>query len=305
MVPPIESFVLSWNSIVLVFAFVTLSAAFGLLVDWQLARLSRWLEKGGHLHEKHEMAGHFIGVVGVIYAVLVAFIVVTAWQTNDHAKDLTMQEQHEIDDLFHLDAAFHNSDGDGIRLMLANYAAVMSDEWKEMKRGDQLCLDTAETCPASSSKPSQEANRMAHCIREATFDLVPETRQQQVVYEEGIPLVQSFSEHREERRRRYQERALQGALWFSFFLGATILVFMTYFVEGQSRVLHAIRTSGFFAMIGMVVALAFIFDRPFVGASQISGSEWDVMQTHFAQDLPAPTTSERIAAEGAFANCKE
>jgi hypothetical protein len=50
--------------------------------------------------------------VGVIYAVLVAFVVVTAWQTNDHAKDLTMQEQHEVDDMFHLYAAFHNSDGD-------------------------------------------------------------------------------------------------------------------------------------------------------------------------------------------------
>jgi hypothetical protein len=54
------------------------------------------------------------------------------------------------------------------------------------------------------------------------------------------------------------------------------------FVEGQSRVLHAIRTSGFFAMIGMLVALAFIFDHPFVGASQISGG-----------------------AEDTFANCKE
>jgi hypothetical protein len=125
------------------------------------------------------------------------------------------------------------------------------------------------------------------------------------VYEEGIRLVQSFSENREERRRRYQERALQGALWFSFILGATILVFMTYFVEGQSRVLHGIRTSGFFAMIGMLVALAFIFDRPFVGASQVSGGEWNVLQTHFAQDLRAPTTSDRIAAEDVFANCKE
>ena len=306
MVPPVESFFLSWNPIALVFAFVILSAALGLLVDWLLARLSRWLEKGGHLREQHhEIAGHFIGVVGVIYAVLVAFVVVTAWQTNDHAKDLTMQEQHEVDDLFHLDAAFHNLDGDRIRLMLANYSEVMSDEWQEMKRGDQLCLDTSATCPPSSSKPSQQTNRLAHCIREATFDLVPQTRQQQVVYEEGIRLVQSFSENREERRRRYQERALQGALWFSFILGATILVFMTYFVEGQSRVLHGIRTSGFFAMIGMLVALAFIFDRPFVGASQVSGGEWNVLQTHFAQDLRAPTTSDRIAAEDVFANCKE
>lgn len=306
MIPPIESFLLSWNSIVLVFAFVLFSAALGLLVDWQLAKLSRWFEKHGHLREKHhEIAGHFIGVVGVIYAVLVAFVVVTAWQTNDHAKDLTMQEQHDVDDLFHLDDAFHNAAGDTIRLMLADYASVMTEEWKEMKRGDRLCLDTPESCPPYSSKPSQEANRLAHCIRKATFDLVPATSQQQVVYEEGIRLVQHLSESREERRRRYQERALQGSLWFSFFLGAVILVFMTYFVEGQSRVLHAIRTSGFFAMIGMLLALAFIFDRPFVGADQISGSEWSVMRTHFAQDMPVLTAGERLTPESVLAACRE
>jgi hypothetical protein len=290
----------------LVLAFVTLSAALGLVVDSQLARLSRWLEKGGHLREKHhEIGGHFIGVVGVIYAVLVAFVVVTAWQANDHDKDLTMQEQHTVDDLFHLDYAFHNPEGRGIRLMLLGYANVMSEEWKEMRSGDQLCSDTTESCPPSSSKPSQAANRLAHCIREATFDLVPKTTQQQVVYEQGIQLVQRFSESREERRRRYQERALQGALWFSFFLGAVIFVLMTYFVEGQSRVLHAIRTSGFFAMIGMLVALAFIFDRPFVGASQISGDDWSTLQAHFAQDIPALTSAERLRADQGLVTCKE
>jgi hypothetical protein len=306
VIPRFESFLLSWNAIVLVLAFVLLSAALGLVVDSQLTRLSRWLEKGGHLREKHhEIAGHFIGVVGVIYAVLVAFVVVTAWQSNDHDKDLTMQEQHTVDDLFHLDYAFHNSEGRGIRVMLLGYATVMSEEWKEMKRGDQLCLDTTASCPWFSTKPSQTANRLAHCVREATFDLSPKTSQQQVVYEEGIQLVQRLSESREERRRRYQERALQGALWFSFFLGAVIFVLMTYFVEGQSRVLHATRTSGFFAMIGMLVALAFIFDRPFVGASQISGSEWTTLQAHFKQDMPPLTAAEKTAAEQGLVTCKE
>ncbi len=306
MIPRFESFLLSWNAIVLVFAFVTLSAALGLAVDSQLARLSRWLEKSGHLREKHhEIAGHFIGVVGVIYAVLVAFVVVTAWQANDHDKDLAMQEQHTVDDLFHLDYAFHNSEGHGIRVMLAGYTNVMSEEWNEMRRGDQLCLDTTESCPSSSSKPSQAANRLAHCIRDATFDLIPTISQQQVVYEQGIQLVQRFSESREERRRRYQERALQGALWFAFFLGAVIFVLMTYFVEGQSRVLHAIRTSGFFAMIGMLVALAFIFDRPFVGANQVPGGEWRVLHAHFIQDMPPLTAADQVVAGEGLATCKE
>jgi hypothetical protein len=49
VIPRFESFFLSWNAIVLVLAFVMLSAALGLIVDAQLATLSRWLENGGHL----------------------------------------------------------------------------------------------------------------------------------------------------------------------------------------------------------------------------------------------------------------
>ena len=135
--------------------------------------------------------------------------------------------------------------------------------------------------------------------------MIPTISQQQVVYEQGIQLVQRFSESREERRRRYQERALQGALWFAFFLGAVIFVLMTYFVEGQSRVLHAIRTSGFFAMIGMLVALAFIFDRPFVGANQVPGGEWRVLHAHFIQDMPPLTVADQVVAGEGLASCKE
>jgi cadmium resistance protein CadD (predicted permease) len=306
MVPRIESFVLSWNSLLLVVVFVTLSALAGLLVDKGLSKLSAWLESRGRLREKHhEIAGHFIGVVGVIYAVLVAFVVVTAWQATDHAKGLTMQEQHDVDDLFHLVAAYHNSKGESIRLMLDSYAKATSDEWDEMKSGEQLCLDTPETCPQSSSAPSRRANRLAHCIREATFDLNPASQQQQVVYEEGIRLVQSLSESREERRHRYQERSLQGILWLSFLLGAVILVLMTYFVEGQSRLLQRTRTTGFFAMIGMVMALAFIFDRPFVGAMQTNGDAWKVMQIHFHDDMRGLTTRETMTANGILASCRD
>jgi hypothetical protein len=58
-------------------------------------------------------------------------------------------------------------------------------------------------------------------------------------------------------------------------------------------------------MIGMLVALAFIFDRPFVGGSQISGGEWSVLQAHFVRDMPPLTAGDQIVAGEGLATCKD
>ena len=68
----------------------------------------------------HEIEGHFLGVVGVIYAVLVAFVVVTAWQARDDAEAIALQEQHAIDEVFHMYEGYGGSSAPPILAMLRN-----------------------------------------------------------------------------------------------------------------------------------------------------------------------------------------
>jgi hypothetical protein len=284
---------INWGPRLLLTAWISIGAALGIIfhiVFWILARL---LPRDPGLNPSHEIAFHFIGVVGVIYAVLVAFVVVTGWQSRDYAENLVIKEQHNIDDLFHLESAYPSHEARLVRFMLRDYATDTLAEWTQMRHGKDLCVDIADSsisCLGAEGAISKRANMLAHCIIDLTVRL-PMTRHEQamrqepVIYQEIVRLTQSFSENREERRARYRARMVQPMLWWSFLLGALILLSMTYAVPGQYWVSQLIRTTALFAMIGMMVALAVAFDRPFEGHTQISGSTWGELVVHFDRDL--------------------
>lgn len=283
----IENNTLSWPSPLLLVVCMAGGIAIGLIVHFTFYPIGKWLSSHEHLTEHHEIANHFIGVVGVIYAVLVGFIVVTAWQAHHRAQDLTMQEQRDVKDLFQLSGAYPaNRETESVRKMLHDYAHEMSVEWRQMAKGVVICGDCASSgrdCGANTS--AQPADQLNHCIRERTFGLKPVTPQEEVIYREGIDLTRSFSESREQIRYRYKQRTLQSIIWWSFLLGALILAFMTYLVPGQNRRSQLFRTAAFFGVIGMMVALALVFDHPFVGKVQVDGSQWGRMETTFASAL--------------------
>jgi hypothetical protein len=298
----LELFVMRMEPRYTLLTFIVLGIIVGLVLHFALIPATVELEKRGLLGKYHELASHTVGVVGVIYAVLVAFVVVTAWQARDHAESLTLQEQHNVDDLFHLDAAYPNEETQRIRIMLKYYTMYTQGEWNQMQQEHELCLDTSASsaaCIRPEGAPSRHANILAHCIREHTFALRPTTPQEQVIYQEGIGIVQKFSEARDERRLRYQERTLQPILWLSFILGGLVLVGMTYLIAEQDPKSLAVRTSALFAMIGMMVALGLVFDRPFAGQMQVSGSTWKAMLTHFNHDL----LEQRIRDQGYPSEC--
>jgi len=235
-----------------------------------------------------ELAGHFVGVVGVIYAVLVAFVVVTAWQSRDHAQDITLQEQSNVNDLFHLYEAYHNSDALAVRFMLRDYSIFTWSEWTQMKSGQDLCPIESESnlaCSLTQGAVSRRTNDLAHCIRMVAASLQPSTYQEQVLYQEGLRIIQNLARDRGERRLRYRERTLKPILWLAFLLGALILVAMTYWVPEQESIGQLVRTTALFAMVGLMLALAFVFDRPFSGVLQIRGDAWTVIAQHFDHDL--------------------
>ncbi|MBV9719259.1 MAG: hypothetical protein JOZ77_08060 [Candidatus Eremiobacteraeota bacterium] len=251
---------------------------------------------GGH---SHEIAPHFFAVVGVIYAVLVAFVVVTAWQVRARAEELMIGEQHSVDYLFHLNGSLDVPNARQLQFLLRDYAVYTSAEWGQMQLGEPICRDISEsdtTCFGAEGAVSRRANILAHCITELSLKLPAEhfyqnvapklaEQQQDVLYRQSLRLLQGILENRAERRLRYSERTLQPILWTAFLLGALLLAGMTYFVRGQSFGGQLLRTCALFGMVGMMTAIAVVFDRPFAGTTHVEGIAWAQMVTHFNEDL--------------------
>lgn len=271
----------------MLFAYLIMGVVVGVLLHQGLAPLSRWLPAHRREEQHDELAGHFMGVVAVIYAVLVAFVVVTAWQGRADAISIATQEQHDVDDLFHLLEAHNTPKANAAMLMLRYYAMYTQGEWYQMRIEEPICTDPTESTEECVSPPgavSSRANELAECVRQYVFGLQA-SYQGRPNADESVKMAEAFSEDRAERRLRYQDRTLQPVLWLSFVLGAFILVGMTYFVKGQGHRAQLVRTTALFGMMGMMISLGIIFDRPFVGNMQVTPDAWKYLVSYFDADL--------------------
>jgi hypothetical protein len=269
------------------------------------------------INHSPDIASHFFAVVGVIYAVLVGFLVATAWQARAEAVDLTIAEQHNVDYLFHLNEAYPSKDARIIRYLLRDYAVDTFAEWAQMAREESLCRDVSESdiyCFDSVGAVSKRANLLAHCIGDLTMRLLSspldaDTKkteqspwQYRALYQEDLTALEGISETRQERRARYKERMLQPILWSAFLLGALFLSGVSYFVSGQKARDQLVRPCALFGMMGIMTAIALVSDRPLAGTTQVDGSGWTRLIRHFNHDLSDP--KQKVVPPGYFQeNC--
>ena len=90
------------------------------------------------LARHNDVAGPLLGAVGVIYAVLLAFVVVIAWQAFNTAEATAQQEVSAASDLYRLTKTYKGPEATELRAELQHYAELMkADEWPAMRTGGE------------------------------------------------------------------------------------------------------------------------------------------------------------------------
>src|SRR5215213_8726426 len=90
------------------------------------------------VHEtQHEVGGFIIGVMGAIYAVLLAFVVVAVWDDFSDAKLVVESEANHLNDLSRMAQGFSPATRQVVLDGLKAYArSAVDDEWETMSRGE-------------------------------------------------------------------------------------------------------------------------------------------------------------------------
>src|SRR2546422_5000637 len=89
------------------------------------------------LQQNHEVAAIIFNAFGLLYAVVVAFVVFVTWSGFDDATKNLQMEANEADEIFHITKAFPDAANKIIRQGLIDYiASVYNDELKRMSQGD-------------------------------------------------------------------------------------------------------------------------------------------------------------------------
>ena len=206
------------------------------------------------LREEHnDVAGFIYAVLGVAYAVLLAFVVIAVWQDYKIAQTNVESEANELAGVYFLASQLPDPERTRVQDLARTYArVVVEEEWPMMEQG--------QTSPRADS-----------LVRELRLELLefdPRNEGEQVLYERGLTQVHDVADARRLRLLQVRE-GIPDLLWVVLVGGGVITVCFTYLFGLKSNVAHALMVAALTLVIcGILFTIAEI-DYPFSGAVEI------------------------------------
>jgi hypothetical protein len=202
----------------------------------------------------NEVAGFKFATLGVIYAVLLAFVVIAVWERYENAETAVEREGDAVLDLYVLSRGLGEEQGDEIRELLRHYLAlVIGHEWAAMahRRAD----------PAAARAFGE--------VTRAVVRLQPKTLRDQALYVHALGLLGTVGDSRRQRLAA-AKGALPGVMWLVLAIGAAMTVGYTTFFGAQNAVAQALMTAALSLMVMVVFFLAVLLNYPFTGDVRIA-----------------------------------
>src|SRR5665213_4392021 len=119
----------------LLLIFILGSAAIGITLHLSFRRLPLLKGLRSHLDDRNELVGYAFNASGVIYAVVLAFVVVTGWSQSDQTSETSVQEQSYLSDLFETVDGYPPRLAEIVNQMkrqMRLYSYSIIGEWNEM-----------------------------------------------------------------------------------------------------------------------------------------------------------------------------
>lgn len=222
------------------------------------------------LSANNEVAGFKFAVVGVLYAVLLAFAVVVVWQSFSEAEDDATTEAGAAATLYRLSEGY-GDDGRELRTDLDAYvASAIHDDWPAMARGGgshttTLALD--ELSRGVLGLPAADA------------------RQGALLYE----ILYQVDRMTQARRARLDASAgfVPWVIWMVLYLGGLLTVGFTHFFGTRSVFAQMTMTGILTSLIGVTLVIVVAIDSPFAGAVEIPPDSLLAVQSAAAR-MPLP-----------------
>lgn len=208
--------------------------------------------------EHNEVAGFIVAVVGVLYAVLLAFMTVVVWEHFSQAEERAAEEVNAATDIWRF--AAHIDAPDRVRIVthLRGYAdAVAYDEWPKMRHGESSAI----------------AQRfIVHVLADAA-DLHVATMRDANLQNRLLDRVQVMADLR--RHRISDNRSgVPAVLWAALVLGACVVFGFIYLFGLPNFRVQLMMTAAAAMLIGISFSVVIALDYPFRGDVSVSPERW-------------------------------
>jgi hypothetical protein len=214
-----------------------------------------------YLKENHEVGGFFFNAFGLLYAVLIAFVVYVTWTEFDTSiRDIELEANQTY--LLYFNAGeFPEPSKTEIRNAVKDYITiVVNDEWKKLPAGD---FDIKAT----------------HAITKL-FDLYSKVDKQfsasSEFYDESITRLNDLSELRRLRILASTSH-VPAVVWIILIFGGIVSIAFTYFFGMKNAPVHYTLVAILCSINALLLFLIYDLDHPFTGSDKITTHAFEVV----------------------------
>lgn len=223
------------------------------------------------------------GVVGVLYAVLAAFVVVVIWQSYSAAGTQVQTEAATVDNLFRESAELPQPLRNSVRNHLLTYTNdVATKEWLTMAKGD----------------PDLQTTNVYNGLWSLYTNYQPRTVEQQLWYQTTLANLAELDQARRSRINLSRSK-VNILLWILLIAGGFLTLGFTFFLWTPVARRQGFVIAALGSLIGFVLFLADSLQLPFTGGVRISPTAFTELYDQYRHLM---TPEQAIVQTPAYAN---
>ncbi len=201
--------------------------------------------------EHNDLAGFILAVIGVIYAVLLAFVTIGVWERFQQAESRSYEEAGSLA-LVYRDADSFPQRRE-LRAAVRTYTeAVVADEWSKMRRGQQ----------------SEVADIQLEKVDRIVRGLRITSQSEQDVHNQMLAAMNTALSDRDVRLSE-DATGINGIMWAVLIAGAVVTVGFTYLFGFRRNIMQQLMTGSLGLLIGLVLFLTVALNYPYRGGISV------------------------------------
>jgi hypothetical protein len=217
-----------------------------------------------------DVAGYVYAVIGVIYAVILAQVVIAAWQEYRDARVVADAEANAVLNLARLAQVWPDEDRERVEDALSTYAQHVVDvEWPNMAHNQfDESLHTA----------------LIHDLWQAVNEAGARAENLDPVYAASLQQLDELDGARRSRVLLGRDR-LPEAMTLTLIIGAVVTVGFSYFFAVEDVWMQSLMTVSLATLVALLLLLEYQLDTPYEGVSAIEPTAMELVRSEIDAGL--------------------
>lgn len=228
---------------------------------------------GERLQEQHDVAAASFAVIGGLYGIVLAFVLVSSWERFETAREKAELEADALADLYRHAQGMPEPNRSALANSVIAYAhSVVEEEWSSMSDGEmnphtqQLYEQVWRTVLAEPANDSKEA----------------------AIFQNTLSKLDDFSDARRDRML-YARVSMPGIVWGFLLVSGIVTIAFSYFFGSKYFAAQLIMTAALAGTIGAALFLIQEMQTPFSGSVQVPPYGF----RHFLETVGSPSSAPR------------